>query len=127
MYMFLQEQGILYIPAELSGDLIFRIFQNLPYRFGEFENGLDDVFIQYLVVRFFFIQSVVPFIYGRMEKILLSISPCDDCVCWGFVALLVCLLIILFVSFLSCSFFCKTCFNGFRLFFVRDSESSIYK
>jgi len=35
--------------------LIFKIFQNLPYLFGRFENGLNVVFI-------------VPFIFRRMEE-----------------------------------------------------------
>jgi len=45
MYTFPQEQGILYLCGTEWRSLIFRIFQNLPYLFGGFENGLNVVLI----------------------------------------------------------------------------------
>jgi len=44
--------------------LIFKISQNLPFLFEGFENGLNIVLIQYPA------DTVVPFIYGKMEKVL---------------------------------------------------------
>jgi len=67
------------------------ISQNLPYLFGEFENDLNVVLIQYPA-------DMVRCSFYIWEKILLSVSSCDGIHCvLKFIALLVCLLIILFI------------------------------
>jgi len=73
------------------------------------------------------IWSVVFLIYRRMKKILLPVSSCDGCVL-EFVVLLVCLLILLFISFLSYPFFCKAFVRSkmveLSVFFVRETAKA---
>jgi len=104
IYFFTRTRYFVYPCGTEWKSLIFRISQNLSYFFGGFENGLNVVLIQYPV------DMVYCSFYRRMEKVLLLVSSCDGCVL-GFIVLLVCLLIILFISFLSCPFFCKACFR----------------
>jgi len=104
MYTFPQEQDILCTPAELSGGLWSLGFLKIcPIFLGDLKT------VWMLLFNILPMQSVVLFIYRRMEKIFLPIS-CDGCVLW-FIAFLMYLLIILFVSFLSCPFFWKACFR----------------
>jgi len=68
------------------------------------------------------IRYVISFIYGKMEKVLLTVSSCNGCV--G-VALLVCLLINLFISFLSCPFFSKACFRWLNSVFLSEMVKAL--
>jgi len=82
--------------------MIFRIIQNLLYLSWGLENDLDVVFIQPIPVCCSF----------YMEKWKRFSHPAHlvMVVCWDLLGLLVCLLII-FISFLSCPFFCKAYFT----------------
>jgi len=69
MYTCLQKQGILYIPAELSGGLWSLGFLKIcPIFLG----GLKIVWILCDLFNILPIRSVVPLTYGRMDKILSS-------------------------------------------------------
>jgi len=69
---------------------------------------------------------VIPFIYGRMEKIFLPVLSCDDCVGVHWITVFA----DLFISCLSCPFFCKACFrwlSSVRKCSLSEMESSMYK
>jgi len=91
------QQGILYIPMELSGFWFLGFLKICPIFLG-----LKIVWILYLF-NILPIRPVIPLIYGKMDKIFSS-----DCVS-EIVVLFACLLIV--ISFLSCPFFCKTNFK----------------
>ena len=100
MYIYPQEQSILYTPAELSRDLWSLVFPKIC----RILLGLKIIRILCLF-NILPIRSVVPLTYGRMDRILSS-----SCVSKT-VVLFACLLIVLIMSFLSCLFFCKTSFK----------------
>jgi len=102
MYTCPQKQGILYIPAELSGGLWSLGFLKIcPIFLG----GLKIVWILCDLFNILPIRSVVPLTYGRMDKILSSDYVSET------IVLFACLLIVLIMSFLSCPFFCKAIFK----------------
>jgi len=90
--------------------LIFKIYQNLPYLFGRvwkrFECCILMSLYTYLV---FYRYGSLFLLYMGEWKRLFCPSHLVMVVCWD--SLLACLLIILFIFFLSCPFFCKTCFR----------------
>jgi len=92
MYTFPQEQSILYTPVELSGGFwSLRFLKICPIFLG----GLKIIWMLYLF-SILPIWFVVLFIYEK--RFLLSVSSYDGIHCvLGFIALLVCLLIILFI------------------------------